>query len=113
MHRINPRRTVVALGMSVAVGIVAAAQIGAAQTPRTLPANPQAQDPVLNRQQDTQFDRQYDRNARSPEDRLDGRLAYLHGERRVTPAQETAWNNFAAALRDEARERDRLQGNDR
>jgi hypothetical protein len=109
MYRINPRRTVAALGMSMAVAIVAAAQIGAAQTPRTLPANPQS--PALNRQQDPQFDRQYDqRDTRNPQDRLDRRLTYLHGQLRITPAQEGAWTNFTAALRDEARDRDRAQG---
>ena len=40
MYRINPRRTVAALGMSVAIAMVATAQIGAAQTPRSLPARP-------------------------------------------------------------------------
>ena len=108
MYRINPRRTVAALGMSMAVAIVAAAQIGAAQTPRNLPANPQNQGPTLNGQQDPQFDRQNDqRGTRRPEDRLERRLAFLHNQLRITPAQENAWTSFTAALRDEARDRDR------
>jgi len=113
MYRINPRRTVAALGMSVAIAIVATAQIGAAQTPRSLPATPPNQDRALNRQQDPQIDRQYDRrDTRTPEDRLERRLTYLHGQLGITPAQESAWTNFTAALRDEARERnrDRVQG---
>ncbi|HMI96723.1 MAG TPA: Spy/CpxP family protein refolding chaperone [Micropepsaceae bacterium] len=116
MYRINPRRTVVALGMSMAIAMVAAAQVGVAQTqpPRTLPANPQS--PALNRQQDPQFgsrdDRQFggqydSRATRSPEDRLERRLVYLRDQLRITPSQEGAWINFTAALRDEARDRDR------
>ncbi len=120
MYRIKSRR-VAALGMSVAVALAAAAQISAAQTqaPRSLPANPQNQAAAPNRQQDPQLDRrddrqyrgQYDsRSARSPEDRLERRLAYLRDQLRITPAQEGAWTNFTAALRDEARERERAQG---
>jgi hypothetical protein len=113
MYRINPRRTVAALGMSVAIAIATAAQIGAAQTPRSLPAAPPNQDRTLNRQQDSQADRQYGRrDTRTPEDRLERRLTYLHGQLGITPAQESVWTNFTAALRDEARERnrDRVQG---
>jgi protein CpxP len=113
MYRINPRRTVAALGMSVAIAILAGAQIGAAQTPRNLPAEPPNQDRALNRQQDPQFDRQYGRrDARTPENHLERRLTYLHGQLGITPAQESAWTNFTAALRDDARERnrDRVQG---
>ena len=124
MYRINPRRTVVALGMSLAVAVAAAAQIGAAQTPRTLPADPQNQDRVLNRQQDPQFgsrdDRQYGGqteqrgyDSRDPratrEGGLERRLAYLHSQLRITPAQESAWAAFTAVLRDEARDRDRIR----
>jgi hypothetical protein len=108
MYRINPRRTVAALGISVAITILAAAQTVAAQTPRTLPAAPPNQDRALNRQQDSQFDRQYDRRDTStPEGRLERRLTYLHGQLGITPAQESAWTNFTAALRDETRERNR------
>jgi periplasmic protein CpxP/Spy len=113
MYRINPRRTLAALGMSVAIAIVAAAQTGAAQTPRSLPAAPPNQDRTLNRQQDSQTDRQYGRrDTRTPEGRLERRLTYLHGQLGITPAQESAWTNFTAALRDDARERnrDRVQG---
>jgi protein CpxP len=106
MYPINPRRTIAALGMSVALVIVAAVQPSAAQTPRTLPATPQNQDHALNGQQDPQFDRGDQRATRSPEHRLERRLAYLHSELRITPAQETAWTAFTAALHDEARERD-------
>jgi hypothetical protein len=125
MYRINPRRSVAALGMSLAVAMVAAAQISVAQTPRTLPANPQNQDRVLNRQQDPQFgsrdDRQYGgqtdprgydgRDPRAtPEAGLERRLAYLHSQLRITPMQESAWAAFTAVLRDEARDRDRIRG---
>jgi hypothetical protein len=113
MYRINPRRTVAALGMSVAIAILAAAQTGAAQTPRSLPAAPPNQDRTPNRQQDSQTDRQYARrDTRTPEDRLERRLTYLHGQLGITPAQESAWTNFRVALRDEERERnrDRVQG---
>jgi hypothetical protein len=113
MYRINPRRTVAALGISMAIAILAAAPSGVAQTPRSLPAAPPNQDRALNRQQDSQADRQYDRrDTRTPEDRLERRLTYLHGQLGITGAQESAWTNFTTALRDEARERnrDRVQG---
>ena len=118
MYRINPRRTLAALGMSLAVAMAAAAQISVAQTPRTLPADPQNPDRVLNRQQDPQFgsrdDRQYGgqtdpRAIRNPEDRLERRLAYLHSQLRITPMQESAWAAFTAVLREEARDRDGIQ----
>jgi periplasmic protein CpxP/Spy len=107
MYRINPRRTISALGMSMAVAIVAAAQTGAAQTPRTLPATPQNQDRAQTRQQDPQIDSRDPRATRGPEDRLERRLAYLHSQLRITPVQEGAWTKFTAALRDETRDRDR------
>ena len=119
MYRITPRRTVAALGMTLAVAMVAAAQISVAQTPRTLPANPQNQDRVLNRQQDPQFgsrdDRQYGgqadpRATRNPEDRLERRLAYLHSQLRITPMQESVWAAFTAVLREETRDRDGIPG---
>jgi hypothetical protein len=113
MYRINPRRTVAALGISMAIAILAAAPSGVAQTPRSLPAAPPNRDRALNRQQDSQADRQYDRrDTRTPEDRLERRLTYLHGQLGITGAQESAWTNFTTALRDEARERnrDRVQG---
>ena len=130
MYRFNPRRSVAALGISLAVAMVGAAQTGAAQTPRTLPANPQNQDRVLNRQQEPQFDsrddRPYDRQyggqadprgydnrdpraIRNPEDRLERRLAYLHGQLRISPMQERLWADFTAVLRDEARDRDNIR----
>ena len=109
MYRINPRRTVAALGMSLAVAMVAASQISVAQAPRTLPADPQNQDRVLNRQQDAQFGSREDRQYGG----LERRLAYLHGQLRITPMQENAWAAFTAVLRDEARDRNRIQGYDR
>ena len=109
MYRITPRRTVAALGMSLAVAMVAASQISVAQAPRTLPADPQNQDRVLNRQQDAQFGSRDDRQYGG----LERRLAYLHSQLRITAMQESAWAAFTAVLRDEARDRDRVQAGDR
>ena len=111
-----PALTVVALGNKPGCRHGSGYAPGAAQTPRTLPADPQNQDRVLNRQQDPQFgsrdDRQYgDKpNAsrqprlardRNPEGGLERRLAYLHSQLRITPVQEGAWTAFIGALRDE------------
>lgn len=38
-----------------------------------------------------------------PSDRIEGRIAYLHAELRITPAQMAAWNDVATVLRANAK----------
>ena len=116
MNRTASRRTVAALGIGLAVAL-AGTQISVAQPgPRPLPANPQAQDRAPDRQ-DQQYDRPGDRQYRGQydtragrgdrEDRLERRLAFLHTQLRITPAQEPGWVAFTNVLRDEDRGRAR------
>lgn len=43
------------------------------------------------------------RMADLPSDRIEGRIAYLHAELRITDAQMPTWNDFAAVLRANAK----------
>ena len=43
------------------------------------------------------------RSGDMPTDRIEGRIAYLHAERRITEAQMAAWKEVAAALRANAK----------
>lgn len=45
-------------------------------------------------------------------DRIEGRIAFLRAELRITETQAAAWNAFADALRTQARARQQLQGQD-
>jgi hypothetical protein len=42
-------------------------------------------------------------SAEIPSDRIEGRIAFLHAELRITPAQMAAWSDVAAVLRANAR----------
>ena len=110
MTRKTSRCGLVALGIGMALAMTAGITASSAQTgPRVLPSSPEYQDraPDQDRQLDRRFgpmDRGGDRFAR-PEERLERRLAFLHNELRITPAQERGWQALAAVLRDEARDR--------
>ena len=121
MTRMTSRRGITVLGIGMALALSAGITASSAQTgPRVLPSSPQYQDPALD-QPDRQFDRNYapndrrflndrnnDRFAR-PEERLERRLAFLHNELRITPAQERGWQALAAVLQDEVRDRMRFE----
>jgi hypothetical protein len=111
------RRRLAALGIGMALAMSAGITASPAQTgPRVLPSSPEYQDRAPD--QDRQLDRSFgpanrgDRFA-GPEQRLERRLAFLHTQLRITPAQERGWQALAAVLRDEARDRLREDGFDR
>ena len=112
MSGISARRAFATLGMSLAVAAGAAGlSYGADQAPRTLPANPQAQNdrdaapaPGLDRRDD-----RYGLNDRA-RDPLERRLDYLHRTIGITQAQERLWMNFADAVRAEQSTRERGPG---
>lgn len=104
------RGALAALGLALSVTIAGAsyAQQRAPQ-PTPLPAPPQQNQVQPNAGPDRQFDRQQDRrgdrradNRGGRGDRVERRLDFLHYELRITQAQQRLWDNFAAALRDEA-----------
>ena len=112
MNRITSRCGMAALGLGMAIAMSAGIQASSAQPgPRVLPSSPQYQDQAPEQQQDRQFDRDYGQDGRDanrfvrPGERLERRLEFLHGELRITPAQERAWQIFTNVLRDEARDR--------
>ena len=129
MNRNIARRGMAALGLGMAIALSAGISASSAQTgPRVLPSSPDYQDRALD-QPDRQYDRNYlpkdhdfgpnardnDRSVR-PEERLERRLEFLHAQLRIVPAQERAWQTFAAVLQDEARDRfreKRFEGRDR
>lgn len=41
---------------------------------------------------------------RNPIEQVEVRITKLHGELKITPAQEPAWNNFAQVMRDNAKD---------
>jgi hypothetical protein len=114
------RRGVSALGISLAVGVIAFAPATYAQ-PQQLPG-PQYQGPQYpapqyqapqyqySQPQYGQPDQyrnggQYDRGPRDQRNganRLDRRLAFLHQRLGITPAQEAAWTEFTGELRNSA-----------
>jgi hypothetical protein len=111
------RRAIAALGIGMALAMSAGINASSAQTgPRVLPSSPEYQDPAPD--QDRQADQNFgsanrgDRFA-SPGERLERRLAFLHTQLRITPAQERGWQALAAVLRDEARDRMRENQVDR
>jgi hypothetical protein len=120
MNRMSSRRGIAALGIGMALAMSAGITASSAQTgPRVLPSSPEYQDraPDQDRQPERNFGpaNRGDRFA-SPEERLERRLAFLHTQLRITPAQERGWQALAAVLRDEARDRareNRFEGRDR
>ncbi|HXJ00106.1 MAG TPA: Spy/CpxP family protein refolding chaperone [Micropepsaceae bacterium] len=120
MNRMTSWRTTVALGIAVALTMAVGIQVSSAQTgPRPLPnLQNQQQDPQpqYDRRTTPEYGGQSDfRNGRdfgNPGQRLERRLNYLHTQLRITPAQERAWMNFTAVLRDEASDRDQDRGRD-
>jgi periplasmic protein CpxP/Spy len=89
------RRTVSALAISLAVGGMTVAPAAYAQTQYSAPQDqyhgPQARDSH--------------RDRRGDENRPDGRIAFLHQRLGITPAQETAWSQFANEMRHAAETR--------
>src|SRR5215831_18804258 len=97
MNRINSRRLLTALGVSVAVAIGASSISSAQPAPRPLPGNPsynQDRQGPPDRRDDSQYNRR--------DDRLERRLDYLHSELRITQSQERLWDDFANVVRDTA-----------
>src|SRR5258705_3436809 len=94
MKRINSRRLLAALGVSVAVAIGAPMLASAQPAPRSLPASPA---PSQDRGVQDQADRggQYGRR----DDRLERRLDFLHSQLRITAAQERLWGDFANVVK--------------
>ena len=108
MNLKSSRSALLALGFAAAAIVGLVPVIGSAQTPpQQLPANPDHAAPPSPDRGDA---RGYDRRANRFEDRIEGRLGYLHSELRITPAQEQAWSQFADAVRREAQAgRDRFR----
>jgi hypothetical protein len=106
------RLVLAALGISAALAIVAAPLAVGAQTPpranpppNTARAPAQNQPPVAADPRDRGDGRDFYRR----DDRLERRLDFLHGELRITTAQQRLWDDFTAAVRAEderARPRD-------
>src|SRR5215831_1671693 len=97
MNRINSRRLLTALGVSVAVAIGASSISSAQPAPRPLPGNPsynQDRQGPPDRRDDSQYNRR--------DDRLERRLDYLHSQLRITQSQERLWDDFANVVRDTA-----------
>ncbi|HEX3484072.1 MAG TPA: Spy/CpxP family protein refolding chaperone [Micropepsaceae bacterium] len=118
MNRIISWRTGAALGIAVAIASATGIAVSSAQSgPQALPnlQTPQ-QDQGYDRANPREYGGQSDfRNGRdfgSPQDRLDRRLAFYHTRLRITPAQERAWTDFTAVVKDEARERNNDRGRD-
>ena len=121
MFRMTTRRGLTALGIAMGLAMTAGIQAGSAQTgPRALP-NLQNQQPdpyQYDRRDDrvpgSQFDLRDGRDARGPEQGLDRRLAFLHQQLRITPAQERLWIALTNVLHDEMQDgRDRRDFNER
>ena len=102
------RRVAVALGVSSVAILTAVTSYGAQTTPRGLPASPPSQSqndsqagapaPQANPQDQRGNFRPF--VSRSP---LERRLDYLHDRLRIRANQERLWNDFADAVRDQAR----------
>lgn len=107
MESKNSRLVLAALGVVAALAVaVPPLAVGAPAPPRQSPGNPPAQNPPPTAGRDQQYDRG-DFNRR--DDRLERRLDFLHGELRITTAQQRLWDDFTAAVRAEderARSRD-------
>ena len=103
MHRTRTRRIIMAL--SVGAGLIVAGNTFAAQT-----TVPRQQPPAQQQGQAAPApDRQGDRPNGRFANRVERRLDFLHYEIRITDAQQRLWDNFAAAVRDEAQQvRDRV-----
>jgi hypothetical protein len=103
------RRVALALGVSSVVILTAVTSYGAQTAPRGLPESPPSQD-----QNDGQYGAappqaspQGQRGALRPFQRrspVERRLEYLHGQLRIRANQERLWNDFAAAVRDQAQQ---------
>ena len=122
MFRMTTRGGLAAIGIAMGLAMTAGIQGSSAQDgPRALPGlqtqerDQYGYDRRDDRVQGGQYDRQYDgrdtrgvpdaRGARSPEERLDRRLSFLHERLRVTASQERLWRAFANVLHDEAQNR--------
>jgi hypothetical protein len=121
MFRVTTRHGLAALGIAMGLAMTAGIQASSAQTgPRALPnlQNQQQYPYQYDRQDDRvpggQFDRRDERDARGPQQGLDGRLAFLHQQLRITPAQERLWIAFTNVLHDEMQDgRDRRVSGER
>jgi len=117
--RHGSRRGLAALGIAMGLAMTAGIQASSAQTgPRPLPNLQNQQQDQYDRRDDRvpggQYDRRDGRDARGPEQSLDRRLAFLHQQLRITPAQERLWIGFTNVLHDQMQDRpDRRDFNDR
>jgi hypothetical protein len=94
------KRGVSALAISLAIAVAGMAPASFAQ-PQPLPTYPQPQvQPAQPYGQPPPYG--YSRRNVQPGERIDRRLAVLHQRLGITPAQETAWTEFAAELRNMA-----------
>jgi len=112
MFRVTTRHGLAALGIAMGLAMTAGIQASSAQDgPRALPGfQTQQQDQYgYDRRDDRVQGGQYDgrdaRAARSPEERLDRRLSFLHERLRITASQERLWRAFANVLHDEVQDR--------
>jgi hypothetical protein len=116
MFRVTTRRGLAAMGIAAGLAMTAGIQASSAQEgPRSLPGFQSQQqdqyrydrrdDRVQGGQYGGQNDRRDTREARSPEERLNRRLSFLHERLSITPAQERLWRPFAAVLHDEVQDR--------
>jgi len=103
----NSRLVLAALGISAALAVAAAPLAVSAQTPpranpppNTARAPAQNQPPAAGQQFDPR-DRGDARGYNRRDDRLERRLDFLHGELRITTAQQRLWDDFTAAVRAE------------
>src|SRR5437868_5920843 len=93
MNRINSRRLITELGVSVAMAIGAYSISSAQSAPPPWPGH-QVRAGTPDRHDDSQYNRR--------EDRLERRLDYLRSELRITPAQQRLWDDFANVVRQTA-----------
>lgn len=112
MFRVTTPRGLAAMGIAMGLALTAGIQASSAQDgPRALPGfqTPQQDQYRYDRRDDRVQGGQYGgrdtRDARSPEERLDRRLAFLHERLRITASQERLWRAFANVLHDEVQNR--------
>ena len=116
MFRVTTRGGLAAMGIAMGLAMTAGIQASSAQDgPRALPGLQNQQqdqygydrrdDRVQGGQYGGQNDRRDARGARSPEERLDRRLAFLHESLRISASQERLWRAFANVLHDEVQNR--------